>query len=542
MIITCNTGDIEADSTTKFQLNYMYGLASVPFHLKKFSFSSTDLNIETPYYFTIYPKIDSLNINKGFTTGGSELTISGKGFKTDNLKIFIDETECKNLKNLSPTSITCITEPTTIDPQKTTFFGSRGLRLKRYDLTGNVSFTNLNNIITAGTTLPIYDDIILESSTKPDSGINYGQFINGYFRAPFDAKYRFWSTSDDQNQIFLTFEDSSGVATKTKIIDFNSWNNFDDFILRTDLTISAWITLKAGNYYPLEIFHFQGSGADHFRVGVEISEYNLISNLDVIPNQINPIQNISLSVKYKRDLYEIPIETIDANAVVKVGCMSLTPIDLSISDTPQQFLNKMKTLEGESINFPFIIRKVAVNENNKYLVSDSEPASDYSYSNSITFDSMYLNLNSDASLPIKGLEIEKTGTKKGFSFLFFIDRKKSGRTFRYESSCYYITPGTTIKKPIIIKQYVSEEASGTFALVLKDYLNNKEYKTNYLDINTELSKLPSEINNIPFLMNNYQFTWKSTDETISFFIRYPNKVTVDGLTFPLKNVNQSTIF
>jgi hypothetical protein len=142
----------------------MYGLASVPFNLKKFEFSSTNLNTESPYYFKIFPKIDSTNVNKGFISGGAELTITGKGFNTDNLKIFIDESECKNLKNLSSTSITCSTEPATIDAQKTLFFGSRGLRLKKFNLTGNVTFTNLNSIITAGTALPIYDDIILEAN------------------------------------------------------------------------------------------------------------------------------------------------------------------------------------------------------------------------------------------------------------------------------------------------------------------------------------------------------------------------------------------
>jgi hypothetical protein len=278
--------------------------------------------------------------------------------------------------------------------------------------------------------------------------------------------------------------------------------------------------LKAGNFYPLEIFHLQGTGSDHNRLGVEISEYNLISNLNVIPNQAFPIQNVSLSLKSKRDLYEIPIETLDPNAVIKVGCMSSTPVDLKISDTPLQFLNKIKALEEGATSFHFIIRKYSVNENNKYLVTETEPLSDYSYSSLFTFNGMYLNLNTDPSLPVKDLEIEATGT------------------FRWENSCYYITPGTTTKKPIILKQFVSEESAGTFALLFKDEINNKQYKTNFIDIKTELTKLPNEINNIPFLMNNYQFTWKSTDEIISFFLRFPNKVTIDGKIIPLRNVNK----
>jgi len=516
----------------------MYGLATAPFNLRKFVFSSTDLNQEIPYYFKIFPKIDSININNGFLTGGTELIIAGKGFKIDDVKVFIDDSECKNLKNISSISVTCTTENLTLNSQKTLFFGSNGLRVKRFDLSGNVSFNSLNSIITAGTAKPIYDDIILEASTKPNIGINYGQFINGFFKAPFDAKYRFWSTSDDENQIYLTFLNESKVMTRTKIIDFSDWNYFDDFISRNDQTRSNWISLNAGQFYPLEIYHLQGRGADHFRVGVEISEYNKDSNLEVIPNQANPIQNISFNVKYQRDLYEIPIETLDPNAVIKVGCMSGTPVDIKISDSPIQFLNKIKTLEEGASSFPFIIRKYAVNENKEYLVNASETSSDYSYSGLLSFDKMYINLNSDPSKAKQDLNIKSTGTKNGYSFLFFIDRKKSDRTFRWENSCYYITPGTTTKKSIIIKQYVSNEVTGTLALILKDNLNNKEYKTNFLDINTEIYKLPSEINNFPFLMNNFQLIWKSTGEFISFFIRYPNRVNIENVVYPFKNVNK----
>ncbi len=251
----------------------MYGLATVPFNLKKFLFKKLNLSKETPYYFKIFPKIDSINTNKGFSSGGIELIITGKGFKIDNINIFIDEFECKNLKNISSSTVTCITESVNIDREKKIFFGSNGLRIQRYGLKTSVTVDNLNTLIGDESVKPIYDDIILETSTKPTNQINYGQYINGYFKAPFDGKYRFWSTSDDINHVYLTYPNEENVIKRSKIIDFNSWNNFDDFFTSYDITRSSWISLKSGEYYPIDIYHLQYSGGDHFRMGVEISEF-----------------------------------------------------------------------------------------------------------------------------------------------------------------------------------------------------------------------------------------------------------------------------
>jgi len=517
----------------------MYGLSTVPFYLQKFLFIKSDLSKEVPYYFRIFPKIDSINTNKGFSSGGTELIIIGKGFKTDNIKIFIDEFECKNLKNISSSSVTCITESIDLDENKILFFGSNGLRIRRYDLDTTVTIANLNTLIEDGSVKPIYDDIILETSTKPTNQVNYGQLINGYFKAPFDGKYRFWSTSDDLNHVYLTYPDEENVIKKTKIIDFNGWTNFDDFFTSTEISRSSWISLKSGEYYPIDIYHLQYSGGDHFRMGVEISEFNNESGLDLIVNQANPIQSISLEVKYSRDLYEIPIETINPDDFVTIGCDTIS-VKIQISDTPVQFLNKIKTL-NKNISSNLIIKKYAINEDNKYLSNEADPSQEYSYISDLSFDKMYLNINTDINEPVKGLTIENTGSKKGFSFLFFINKKKSERTFRLENTCYYITPGTTTKNSIIIKQYVSEEAEGTFAVNIKDVDNNKDYKTNFIDIKKEIGKLPEELNNIPFLINNHQFFWRSTGENINFFVRYPNNITIDGKTLLIKDVNHFTI-
>jgi hypothetical protein len=64
----------------------------------------------------------------------------------------------------------------------------------------------------------IKEDVFLESSTGPTNNINYAQILNGYFKALFTGQYRFWITSDDYSQVFLS--NDTNPSNKTKIIDF----------------------------------------------------------------------------------------------------------------------------------------------------------------------------------------------------------------------------------------------------------------------------------------------------------------------------------
>lgn len=66
---------------------------------------------------------------------------------------------------------------------------------------------------------------------------------------------------------------SSDPNEKQLIIDFTSHWGFREFFRYEDMA-SDFVTLTSGELYYIEIRHREGSGSDHFNLGVEVTGMN----------------------------------------------------------------------------------------------------------------------------------------------------------------------------------------------------------------------------------------------------------------------------
>jgi hypothetical protein len=527
--ITCNTGDYQSGIYNNFLFSYTYGKAFINTNLVRTSFQTTPLDFDngTNYLFRIFPKIDSISANDGFVNGGRILTISGKGFKMDDTKVFIDNTECLNLRDISSTSITCTTKVTTFNPSLTEYYGSRGLRHKRWKL-ASFSFAALT---TKMLEQPYYDDIALETTIKPEIELQFGTQMEGLFRAPVTGKYKFYSASDDLSQIYLTYVlPNAVVKTKNKIVDIKIWVPFND-ISRVS-SQSDWISLTGGEFYPIEILHIDQGGSAHLSVGVEIKDHGLTINKNTIQKPFQ--EKISFKVNYARDLYEIPIETINVDQEITLGCKNSDQVKIKISDSAETINSKLMSItENQTFN---IVRKYYKDVNRNYIETVQAPKSDYTYNAAFTFDNMYLNLNPN-KIPQTGLVVNKSGTATHGSILFYVDKRLSERTFRFENECYSVQNGSVFRREFTLLQSASKETSGTFQIVLTETVTNTVYKSSDIDItNYTRTTIQNAINSFEPLKNNYNIFWEKFDEEIIFIIEYPRKVQINNQERLVKDV------
>jgi len=521
MYLFCDTGtDWKAETVTDFLVDFSYGQVSVNSMFEKYEINQT----KTPntYYFKIFPFIESISSNEGTSNGGQTIEIRGRGFSPSDTKVYLNNDECVVDLNIVSDVITCklpkVSFSYTQDDPNNFFLGSHGLRRRVYTQLGggNIgAMTQLEGFPDATNNL-FLDDILLETQILPTNMQNFGQYINGCFKALYTGKYRFWTSSDDNNQLFISTDTSK--ENLVRLINFSSWTSYRDFVTLSSISRSEWIDLTKDTLYYLELYHSQAGGAEHYMLGVEIdTDESLVDD----PNTITKIDMINIYPSVSRDLYEIVVNTLN-DKEYKMNCRmedgNFKNFGINPNSSASTFRSQFGNLLGES---RLIIRKLGYNNENKYFLGEGETFNDSSYSALDTFDKMYLNLSgapSDTSIPLTTVS---SGTKTGTVFLVFIDRKESERKYALENNCY-LSSTTQDVIEITKLQSVSKEMSGTFSLKVTD---NKD-KTNYYvtpDINISgfnIFGLYLHLNNIPLLTNEIYTFYRGSYENVTFYIRY----------------------
>ena len=117
------------------------------------------------------------------------------------------------------------------------------------DLTGNSRYPRF----------PDSTSVISSAETPQDFADNYGQRLSGWVVPPVTGSYRFYLSSDDASQLWLSTNDNP--ANKIQRAQVTGWTNY-----RTYSSSTAAITLTAGQRYYLEILHKESGGGDHLSV------------------------------------------------------------------------------------------------------------------------------------------------------------------------------------------------------------------------------------------------------------------------------------
>jgi hypothetical protein len=297
----------------------------------------------------------------------------------------------------------------------------------------------------------------------------------------------------------------------------------------TNILISEWIELKNNDLYKLEIYYLiLNENSNRFRIGIEIEtnienkNYNNFINNNYYEKFPN-MKTIKLDFYEERDLYEIQILTnVQNNTLVEIGCRdNYNKIFINSQDTVEEFKKKIEILHPD-LKDSLIIRKYAFNKDHNYIPLDKYANfTEYSYSNKKSFEKLYSKIKREN---IDKLNIVNNTTNEifGISFMFFIDKLKEEREYRFENNCYFIEYFSKFKNSFIAKNIVSETFSKSFTfniikdnkiLFSEDFFNRKwdfslieKEKFGFIEINfiskfIILIQYPKEVKIITYIIN-----------------------------------------
>ena len=513
MILKCSTGSNVVGKATNFTLGFYTGFAKITSFFQKQDLDPY-LSTYSNYYYKVFARVDALQFNYGFPFGGQTQVIYGSGFKNGLTKVLIANDECI-INSLNYAKIVCTTNPSTLNTSTNTsiFPGNRGLIWRMYS--GVSSFSKMTSIpgFPNNLTTATKDDVLMETSTAPNQTNNYCQHFFGLFKAVYGGNYRFWSTSDDTNQVFLSNDTTS--ANNVKIIDFYGWTLYNDYITQYNSTRSQWITLTANQYYNFEIYHCQGSGSDHFRLGVEIDQTNNTSNnlSNPMPNQAYRTVSVNISPNIVfRDVYEILIPTLNPNTIsINTNSASGT---LSLKIDPTWTASNFRSaLSNFMAQYRLIVRKMYLNELGQYYLGPNDKLDDSSFTSSYNFADMNINFDNLTALTSSPINTVSTGKKSGVVFLVLIDEKYSVRVNnQWENTYFFMSNVSSIQAKLNRKQWVSPDMSGFFKLNFT--VNNVIFTTPTVNM-TNIKSLSTIIDGLPIFTSKSQ-VWLAPMPTESF--------------------------
>ena len=117
---------------------------------------------------------------------------------------------------------------------------------------------------------------------------------------------------DDDCHVMLD-QTPESTANKVKIVYSNSWCDFREFWKDSDLgvnvkRISDWIPLVAGQHYYLEAAAVEGTGGDHFSVGVEIEQTAITDHY----HSMREVQEIGINITTNFEKTRVTVENPDS--------------------------------------------------------------------------------------------------------------------------------------------------------------------------------------------------------------------------------------
>jgi hypothetical protein len=123
-----------------------------------------------------------------------------------------------------------------------------------------VSVIPVNTIPASTSQLPSFE-------APTGQGNAYGARIAGYICAPETGAYRFWISSDDDSELWLSTTNSPNqkvlIAKVSAFTNIYQWDKYSS-------QKSALIQLTAGQQYYIEALHKQDLGGDHVEVGWQL--------------------------------------------------------------------------------------------------------------------------------------------------------------------------------------------------------------------------------------------------------------------------------
>jgi hypothetical protein len=195
------------------------------------------------------------------------LTVTGHGFGAGNITATVDGVNCVVTQSQDD-SFSCEVQPKATISQPGNYSGSHGLRRSFYNTTSYM--WHWSDFETKE-----HNDSLQMDTQTPYSlpGNLMANRLKGWFVPPVTTRYRFYMACDDQCRFDL---DMSNNGTLVKMLETRSWTSYRDYwdfqYVSNRQTISDWVSLTAGQKYEIQTKQSEGSGTDHFTLGVEVEK------------------------------------------------------------------------------------------------------------------------------------------------------------------------------------------------------------------------------------------------------------------------------
>ncbi|MCR6642479.1 MAG: PA14 domain-containing protein [Sporocytophaga sp.] len=139
------------------------------------------------------------------------------------------------------------------------------------------------------TTIPhLQDQLGNLLENRADMGDEYGVRLRGYICAPYSGEYKFWLSSDEAAQLWLSTDQTP--AMKQKIAELTNWTGPRDWYAYTSQQ-SASISLVAGQKYYIEVLHKENSGNDNLAVGWQLPSGEM--ERPIAGHRLSPYQGVA---------------------------------------------------------------------------------------------------------------------------------------------------------------------------------------------------------------------------------------------------------
>jgi len=142
--------------------------------------------------------------------------------------------------------------------------GGSGLKRLRWSEISGAGVDNIGDYMEVDA---ILNDVLTTAEYGVNRGKTYKQKITGLFKAPRTGGYTFYVTSDDNSRVWLS-SDATEANKGDPIIDYAGSCDYRYQMFFGEDRRSNEITLQAGSYYYIEIWHAQNNGNDNLTVGV----------------------------------------------------------------------------------------------------------------------------------------------------------------------------------------------------------------------------------------------------------------------------------
>ena len=223
------------------------------------------------------PVVFNLSHNKGYTTGGQNITVQGYGFDSGTIHASFDGVQCE-VTSFTRHEFNCQVKPkAAASDMSHTYVGQYGVT--RHFINKTSSYLDFDNIEDEA----YVKMLALDLSAERNFGDKLGSVYKTWFVPPKTTRYRFYMICDDYCLLKMGEcpNSFSPLSTMVNHRGHSAQNSFfSNEVRRNPATkkVSDWIELTEGEKYYMQAHYAEYGGGDHMKTAVEIEQTEIVGH------------------------------------------------------------------------------------------------------------------------------------------------------------------------------------------------------------------------------------------------------------------------